>query len=364
MLTIWFPGDEPRGLEERVQWLRNRHWLAQHGHLVDSPEGSAGPLLVVTDPLFVAAESLIDRLIAAAAQRPENVLLPAAAASPLEDGSSIALAYSTPRELSADAASHDAGVRRIRWHSKDLPVMLLLPARAIAEIGEVRQILADHDVYVVEDAIVHRFASLRGNRREDLAARIPASATSILDLGCGEGLLGASIKTSRSIRVVGIETDPEAARIAREKLDEVHTMPIEDALASLPERFDVIVAGDVLEHLIDPWTTLHDLRGVAHAQTRIIASIPNIASWPIVADLLAGRFDYVYAGLLCAGHLRFFTRTSIVEMFHTAGWKIENLDPQPLPDRADHAALRDRLSNIELSSDLGASGFIVVATPV
>lgn len=363
MLTIWFPSEEPHGLEERVQWLRNRAWLATQGRLVDSPSDSSGALLVVTDPLFVPADSLVDRLLAAARDDRNAILIPAAAASAFEDGSTIATTYSTPRELSADAASISPRTRRVRWSSRELPLMLLMSNRSIHELDDVRQLLTARDVYVVEDAIAHRFASLRGNRREDLAARVPPSARSILDLGCGEGALGAAIKQARAVRVVGIESDSAAAQSARSHLDTVHVATVEATIASIDETFDAIVAGDVLEHMQDPWRTMRELHRVSHAGTRLIASIPNIASWPIVADLLEGRFDYVYAGLLCAGHLRFFTRASITELFGATGWKIETIESQRLPDRPEHSALHARLATAELSPDLGTAGFIVTAIP-
>jgi len=82
----------------------------------------------------------------------------------------------------------------------------------------------------------------------------------------------------------------------------------------------------VIEHLVDPWSTLSSLRRLCAPDGRLLMSVPNVASAAIIHDLLAGNFDYVYMGLTCAGHLRFFTRTSIEQMMSMSGWTIETLE--------------------------------------
>jgi hypothetical protein len=51
----------------------------------------------------------------------------------------------------------------------------------------------------------------------------------------------------------------------------------------------------------------------------VVASIPNIAHGSVRLALLAGRFDYQELGLLDSTHVRFFTRSSIEELFREAG---------------------------------------------
>ena len=94
----------------------------------------------------------------------------------------------------------------------------------------------------------------------------------------------------------------------------------------LDEHFDWIVGGDIVEHLDEPWSFLAELRRVAAPGGHLLLSIPNLANASVVADLLHGRFDYVYMGLTCVGHLRFFTRQSIEDMLTIAGWTVVAID--------------------------------------
>jgi SAM-dependent methyltransferase len=77
--------------------------------------------------------------------------------------------------------------------------------------------------------------------------------------------------------------------------------------APLPRRYQAVSMLDVLEHLEDPLSGLLAARNALNPGGYLLLSIPNIGHWRIVADLLAGRFDYAPVGIQCITHLRFFT---------------------------------------------------------
>lgn len=219
-------------------------------------------------------------------------------------------------------------------------------------------------VAVVPTAYVHRWTALRGQARQDLLPRIPANAKRVLDFGCAEGLLGQDLKKRQPCRVVGIEIDAAAAAAARTRLDEVHTGDATHLVTLLDERFDCIIGGDVLEHIEDPWSFLMDLRRLAQENASLILSIPNVANWAILSDLLQNRFDYAYIAITCAGHLRFFTRTSIGDTLEMTGWRAESIEPQPFLTNRQSAALLSRLEAAGLASpdhDLLTPGYYVTA---
>ena len=90
----------------------------------------------------------------------------------------------------------------------------------------------------------------------DLLERIPLSAGVVLDVGCNTGALGTAYRrlNPRAL-LLGIESDPAAAGLAAQRLDQVAVVDVEqDPLPfDLDRPIDCIVYGDVLEHLRDPW---------------------------------------------------------------------------------------------------------------
>ena len=157
----------------------------------------------------------------------------------------------------------------------------------------------------------------------DLLAAIPASARMLLEVGCGTGALGHAFMAGQpQARYYGIEMNEEAAAQARSRLAAVACCDIEvewNPHGLVAGSLDVLVFGDVLEHLRDPWMTLSRLAGLLREGGVVVACIPNIGHWSIVAGLLAGRFDYAQEGLLDRTHLRFFTLASIADLLRRAG---------------------------------------------
>jgi 2-polyprenyl-3-methyl-5-hydroxy-6-metoxy-1,4-benzoquinol methylase len=90
------------------------------------------------------------------------------------------------------------------------------------------------------------------------------------------------------------------------------------------QTFDLIFFGDVLEHLVDPWSTLAQARAMLTPGGRIVASIPNVSHVTTLASLIfQQRWPYRDRGLHDRTHLRYFTRKNLVELYQSAGLQIE-----------------------------------------
>src|SRR6266480_6488689 len=98
------------------------------------------------------------------------------------------------------------------------------------------------------------------NRRPDLVEMLPRPIGRVLDVGCGAGTVARQLREEGAERLVGIEPDPGAAAAAGGVCDEVLAMTVESALDELEGPYDTILCHDVLEHLIDPWKVLRQLR--------------------------------------------------------------------------------------------------------
>lgn len=177
----------------------------------------------------------------------------------------------------------------------------------------------------------HKQADYFEMPRDNFFHLIEGNNLRVLDIGCGSGLLGKRLLESGTARwVTGIELIPEVAEIAQTRLSEALTGDIEKLpLDQYTATFDAIVCGDVIEHVIDPYGLLDRLRSLLTPGGYIAASIPNVKFLPVVFDLLAhDQWHYRESGVLDLGHLRFFTKTTIIEMFQHAGFSVESITPR------------------------------------
>jgi 2-polyprenyl-3-methyl-5-hydroxy-6-metoxy-1,4-benzoquinol methylase len=144
----------------------------------------------------------------------------------------------------------------------------------------------------------------------------------VLDVGCSTGYLAKAL-ADRGNTVSGIEYDQASADKARPFLAELVVGDLEapdifDSFAG--ESFDVVVFGDVLEHLRNPLPVLRRARRLLAPGGSVVISVPNIAHGDVRLSLLAGRFDYRDTGLLDETHVRFFTRENLSRFLRDAGF--------------------------------------------
>lgn len=174
------------------------------------------------------------------------------------------------------------------------------------------------------------------NARDDVLGFVPDGVARVLEIGCGSGEFGATLKRRGGVSVVGVELVEAAAAIARERLDQVIAADVQHQDLDLPEQaFDCLVCNDVLEHLVDPWTVLARLRRHLAPGGWLVASIPNVRHQKVVRRLLwPGEWRYEDKGVLDRTHLRFFTRSSARALVESAGFGIvreEGMHPSKFP---------------------------------
>ena len=161
--------------------------------------------LVVTDPLILPPPGLAGRLRDLLARSSDAV-----AALPISNEAANAAQkrppaapYLTLRELQqvmAGMQKTPAASERVNWDKSD-PGVYLCPTAFLDQIDDPpRRAIEGKPVVISGNDFIHRWSSLRGQAREDLLARIPADAKSILEFGCGEAPLGAALKARQKVR--------------------------------------------------------------------------------------------------------------------------------------------------------------------
>jgi methionine biosynthesis protein MetW len=158
--------------------------------------------------------------------------------------------------------------------------------------------------------------------------RLVEDNTKVLDIGCARGLLGEKLRKEKGCFVVGLDIDEEATELAKTILDKVIVADIEE-IQNLPfsdKFFDVLVFGDVLEHLRNPERALLKFKRYLSDSGYIIISVPNIACIHMRVKLLFGKFNYQNVGILDRNHLRFFTLRTIRNLINRCGFTIVHLE--------------------------------------
>ncbi|MHB1739715.1 MAG: methyltransferase domain-containing protein [Actinomycetes bacterium] len=171
------------------------------------------------------------------------------------------------------------------------------------------------------------------NAHARCVALIPPGST-VLDLGCATGLISEQL-VARGCTVVGVEIDPVAASHARRWCTHVEVADLETVdLARVLHRwgpFDVVLAADILEHLVEPGAVLARARKLLAPHGMLVTSVPNVAHSSVRMALLQGRFPYTPTGLLDSTHLRFFTAESMVAMLSSGGFTPQQIHRVRLP---------------------------------
>jgi 2-polyprenyl-3-methyl-5-hydroxy-6-metoxy-1,4-benzoquinol methylase len=156
----------------------------------------------------------------------------------------------------------------------------------------------------------------------------------VLELGPAAGAFTRAL-VAQGCRVVCIERDVDAAAAVEPVAERVIVDDLSDprsvAAAIDDERFDVVLGGDVLEHLPDPLRVLRACRNALKPGGYVVLSMPNIAHADVKLQLLDGHFSYREKGLLDRTHLHFFTLESIEGMLRDAGLLLTDLRRVTVP---------------------------------
>ncbi|HEY2718015.1 MAG TPA: class I SAM-dependent methyltransferase [Solirubrobacteraceae bacterium] len=143
----------------------------------------------------------------------------------------------------------------------------------------------------------------------------------VLDVGCGEGQLTAAIAEA-GFDVLGVDVAEEPLRRARALHPGLELLRVEpDGQWPLPDAgFDVIWAGETIEHVTDTAGWLSQLRRLLRSGGRLLLSTP--AHGPLTrlgVGLFAGRFERRFDPR--ADHVRFYTRRTLVELLADFGFE-------------------------------------------
>jgi 2-polyprenyl-3-methyl-5-hydroxy-6-metoxy-1,4-benzoquinol methylase len=159
-------------------------------------------------------------------------------------------------------------------------------------------------------------------RRRFLLERVRAGDR-VLDVGCGEGAFTAALARAGA-RVVGIDVAAEPLRRARARLPDLELdlrvvtphgpWALEDA------SFDVVWAGEVIEHVLDTAAWLSEVRRVLRSGGALVLTTPAHGPLTLLHLALSRRaFAARFAPL--GDHVRFYGARTLAELLGEFGFQ-------------------------------------------
>ncbi len=166
-------------------------------------------------------------------------------------------------------------------------------------------------VYATHHTRAARYGfSYRAYERGPQFAAWVSTGKNVLDLGCRDGNLTQYYATGNA--VTGVDIDRQALLLASERLG-ISTVWHDLNRPRLPfadNSFDVVVAGEVLEHLIDPASVVSEAYRLLTPGGMFIGSVPNSFHWRARLAFLRGR------SIEDPAHLHLFSLAKLRQMMH------------------------------------------------
>jgi 2-polyprenyl-3-methyl-5-hydroxy-6-metoxy-1,4-benzoquinol methylase len=183
-----------------------------------------------------------------------------------------------------------------------------------------------YDKYGSSNPVVKRLMAGFHRAVDDLWAK--AAPSSVLDIGCGEGVL--TLEWAERLgdgRVVGIDLDDPKLRAewaARTRPNLEFRVEEATSLSFRDDEFDMVAAIEVLEHVPDPEATLAEMARVARG--RLLASVPREPLW---RALNMARGAYLRDLGNTPGHVNHWSKRAFVSLLSRYGTVEEARSPFP-----------------------------------
>jgi methionine biosynthesis protein MetW len=152
-----------------------------------------------------------------------------------------------------------------------------------------------------------------------------SSELKVLDVACGDGTTAAYLNR-QGYKVWGIDISKKAVDKARSlRVGTFRKGNVEGGLPYQTRFFDVVILGDIVEHLLEPENLLTESKRVLKKNGRLILSCPNMGFWLY-------RWHYFKTGEIPitdgrikdpwkTGHIRFYTISNIKDMLRNSGFE-------------------------------------------
>tara|TARA_Y100000591_G_C21839779_1_gene704888 strand:+ start:32 stop:649 length:618 start_codon:yes stop_codon:yes gene_type:complete len=147
-----------------------------------------------------------------------------------------------------------------------------------------------------------------------------------LDLGCGNGFLTNHISTFFK-ETHGYDVSESGINLAKKRNNlNVKYFLTDKNLSNIEKNYyDIVTLLEVIEHVYDPHEFLVNIKSKMKKKGKIIISTPFHGYFKNLAIALTNKFDHHFNPLWLHGHIKFFSKRTIIQILEDNGFKINTI---------------------------------------
>ncbi len=150
------------------------------------------------------------------------------------------------------------------------------------------------------------------------------SVIKVLDLGCGNGAF-THLLHQNGFKVEGFDGSASGVELARKNYPEIQFSQLDLVSGRMPDhsknQFDAVVSVEVIEHLLLPRMLIQNAIQALKPGGLLILTTPYHGYWKNLAIALTNRFDAHWHPLRDYGHVKFFSKKTLMQLFIEFGLK-------------------------------------------
>ncbi|MGE0787170.1 MAG: methyltransferase domain-containing protein [Sandaracinaceae bacterium] len=149
----------------------------------------------------------------------------------------------------------------------------------------------------------------------------------LLDVGCGDGRIAERI-ARLGYEVTGLDASRENAELARTRGIDALVGDAADALRFADGAFATVVAGEIVEHLVDAQSFLREAARVLAPGGRLVVTTPNLAHLPDRLRFVLGKAPMQTQPLhpFLKLHIRPFAPDTLRASLVEAGFAVDRIE--------------------------------------
>lgn len=162
---------------------------------------------------------------------------------------------------------------------------------------------------------------------ENVLREVPATALTVLDIGCGRGDNARRLK-EKGMAVDGISISEKEIVLASPYLRKGLLYNVEQGLPEevKANKYDVIICSHVIEHIQYPEKLFEDIRMIMNPGSIFIVALPNIMHYRSRWELMKGNFNYQTSGIWDNTHVKWYTFKSAAQLLSENGFLVIKSD--------------------------------------